>query len=67
MPEPLLSIDEKLALQRWTLESFDFLMLSGAIEIPWSPSDAEYDALVGYYRAGLTSGDAAEALFAPRH
>lgn len=59
--------DVELAkLSEWTRDAFDAVVCAGYIVPPWRPSDAMQAALAGYYSAGLTPVEGAEALFATR-
>ncbi|MCG5072263.1 hypothetical protein [Paraburkholderia tagetis] len=61
-----LSDAELAKLTEWTRGAFDAAVAAGYVVPPWRPSAGMHDALAGYYRAGLTPSEGAEALFATR-
>lgn len=58
---------EMAMLEEWTRSAMDAAVYAGLVTPPWRPSENAYSSLHGYYLAGLTPADAAEALFAVRH
>lgn len=62
-----LSESERAKLTEWTLVAFDEAVRAGYIVPPWRASDAMCERMIGYYEAGLTPAEAAEAAFATRH
>lgn len=61
-----LSIVEQAKLAEWSRDTFDAAVAAGFISPPWRPSPAMREALAGYYEAGLSPADGAQALFATR-
>lgn len=60
--------DAELAmLEEWTRSAIDAALHAGLVTLPWRPKAHVYDALAGYYQAGLTPEEGAAALFATRH
>jgi hypothetical protein len=57
---------EQAKLTEWTLEAFDAAIAAGFVTPPWRPSAAMRESLAGYFDAGLTPAEGAEALFATR-
>ena len=57
---------ERAKLEEWTRSAIDAALHAGLVTLPWRPSEHMYDALAGYYAAGLTPDEGAEALFATR-
>jgi hypothetical protein len=66
-PEPSLSEQEAACLAEWSRSAIDAALHAGLIAMPWRPTVAVYDRLAGYYAAGLSPAEGAEALFAVRH
>jgi hypothetical protein len=58
---------EQAILYEWTRSATDSAFHAGYITRSWSPSDAVCNRLRGYFEAGLSPDEAAEALFAVRH
>lgn len=58
---------EAQMIAEWTRSALDAAVYAGFVALPWRPAEYVYGTLHGYYLAGLTPGDAAEALFATRH
>lgn len=58
---------EAQMLSEWTRSAVDAAVYAGHVSLPWRPSGRVYGALHGYYLAGLTPAEGAEALFAVRH
>ena len=54
-------------IAEWTRSALDAAVYAGFVALPWRPAEYVYGTLHGYYLAGLTPADAAEALFAVRH
>lgn len=61
-----LSDSEQAMLAEWSRDAFDAAVAAGFIVPPWRPSPAMREALAGYYEAGLSPAQGAEALFATR-
>lgn len=61
-----LSEAQRAQLAEWTRDAFDAAVAAGYVIPPWRPSAGMHDALAGYYRAGLSPAEGAEALFATR-
>lgn len=61
-----LSERDAAILSEWTRDAYDAAVHAGFVTPPWRPSPAMREALVGYFEAGLTPGEAAMALFATR-
>lgn len=57
---------EAQMLSEWTRSALDAAVYAGHVVLPWRPREHVYGTLHGYYLAGLTPIDAAEALFATR-
>jgi hypothetical protein len=57
---------ERAKLEEWTRSAIDAAIYAGLVTLPWRPAEHVYDALAGYYTAGLTPAEGAEALFATR-
>lgn len=53
-------------LEELSLAVFDEALAAAYITPPWRPSRAMRESLAGYYRAGLSPAEGAEALFATR-
>lgn len=53
-------------LREWTGMAYDSAVAQGWVTPPWRPSEAMYEQLAGYFRAGLTPQEGAEAAFATR-
>ena len=47
--------------------ALDAAVYAGFVALPWRPAEYVYGTLHGYYLAGLTPAEGAEALFAVRH
>lgn len=62
-----LSEAEQAALTEWTRVAFDEAVAAGYIVPPWHPTLGAYEQMHGYYIAGLTPAEAAQAMFATRH
>jgi hypothetical protein len=58
---------EREKLTSWTMVAFDEAVRAGYIVPPWRASDAMCERMTGYYEAGLTPAEAAEAAFSVRH
>lgn len=58
---------EAQMLAEWTRSTIDAAVYAGLVTLPWRPSEHVYGALHGFYLAGLTPAEGAEALFATRH
>ena len=58
---------EAQMIAEWTRSALDAAVYAGFVALPWRPAEYVYGILHGYYLAGLTPVDAAEALFAVRH
>lgn len=58
---------ERAMLEEWTRSAFDAAVYAGLVTPPWRPTEHAYGLLHGYYLAGLTPVEGAEALFAVRH
>jgi hypothetical protein len=58
---------EQAMLQEWTRSCLDAAVYAGLVTPPWRPAEHVYGQLYGYYTAGLTPAEGAEALFARRH
>jgi len=54
-------------LRFWTQAAMDQAVYAGHIVPPWRPTEAMYNLMVSYYRAGLTPQEASDAAFATRH
>lgn len=61
-----LSDVERAKLSEWTRSAIDAALHAGLVTLPWRPSERVHTALAGYYAAGLTPEQGAEALFATR-
>ncbi|MFT0167498.1 hypothetical protein ACLKMY_00520 [Paraburkholderia mimosarum] len=61
-----LSDVEQAKLFEWSRDAFDAAVAAGFVKPPWRPSPAMRESLAGYYSAGLTPAEGAEALFATR-
>ncbi len=57
---------QQAKLTEWTFEAFDAAVAAGFVTPPWHPSPAMRESLAGYFSAGLTPAEGAEALFATR-
>lgn len=57
---------ERAKLEEWSLAVFDEVLAAGYITPPWRPSRTMRESLAGYFEAGLTPAEGAEALFATR-
>lgn len=57
---------EAQMLTEWTRSAVDAAVYAGLVTLPWRPAEYVYGALHGYYLAGLTPAEGAEALFATR-
>ena len=57
---------EQAMRAEWQRDVIDAAAYAELIKLPWVPSPAMREALAGYYEAGLSPADAAEALFAVR-
>lgn len=57
---------ERVKLEEWTRSAIDAAIYTGLVTLPWRPGEHVYGALHGYYTAGLTPSEGAEALFATR-
>lgn len=53
-------------LAEWTRSAIDAAVYAGLVTLPWRPAEHVYGTLHGYYLAGLTPAEGAEALFAVR-
>jgi hypothetical protein len=58
---------EQAALTEWTHVAFDEAVVAGYIVPPWRPTLQTYEQMHGYYSAGLSPAEAAQAMFATRH
>lgn len=58
---------ERAALDSWTRVAFDEAVAAGYLTPPWRPTREAYETMHGYYAAGLTPAEGAEAMFAQRH
>lgn len=61
-----LSDREQQMLAEWTRSAIDAALHAGLVTLPWRPSEQVHAALAGYYAAGLSPTEGAEALFATR-
>ncbi|WP_234775192.1 hypothetical protein [Paraburkholderia tropica] len=61
-----LSDAERATLEEWSLAVVDEVFSAGYVAPPWRPSLAMHESLAGYFSAGLTPAEGAEALFATR-
>lgn len=57
---------EAQMLSEWTRSALDAAVYAGHVSLPWRPSEYVYGVLHGYFLAGLTPAEGAEALFATR-
>jgi hypothetical protein len=62
-----LSEADQAKLSEWTRVAFDEAVAAGYIVPPWRPTAQAYETMHGYFIAGLTPADAAQAMFATRH
>jgi hypothetical protein len=62
-----LSEREQQMLFEWTRSAIDAALYAGLVTPPWRPTEHAYSTLHGYYSAGLTPGEAAQAMFGVRH
>lgn len=67
MQPETLSEAERAKLVEWTRTAVDEIVRGEFVSLPWVPPDALYVVLHGYYCAGLSPAEAAEAVFAVRH
>lgn len=58
---------EQEELAFWTRSALDAAVYAGLITPPWRPTEHAYGVLHGYFGAGLSPEDAAQALFGVRH
>jgi hypothetical protein len=58
---------EQAMLQEWTRSCLDAAVYAGLVTPPWRPAEHVYSTLHGYFIAGMTPAEGAEALFAVRH
>jgi hypothetical protein len=63
----LLSVDDQLELQSWTAAWYDKVVEAGFMRPPFAPDDATVSRLYGYFNAGLSPTEAAQALFCQKH
>jgi len=62
-----LSVDDQLELHRWTAAWFDKVVEAGFICPTYQPDHATVSRLHGYFSAGLSPTEAAQALFGGKH
>lgn len=58
---------EQAILTEWARVAFDEAVAAGYIVPPWHPTRQAYEQMHGYYTAGLTPADAAQAMFGTHH
>lgn len=58
---------EQAALTEWTAVAFDEAVAAGYVVPPWRPTLQAYESMHGYFLAGLTPAEGAQAMFATRH
>jgi hypothetical protein len=63
----LLSVDDQLELHRWTAAWYDEVVEAGFIRPAHEPDNATVSRLHGYFNAGLSPTEAAQALFGGKH
>jgi hypothetical protein len=63
----LLSVAEQLELQSWTAVWYNKVVEAGFMRPPFQPDDATVRRLHGYFNAGLSPAEAAQALFCQKH
>ncbi|WGS53562.1 hypothetical protein LFL96_21115 [Paraburkholderia sp. D15] len=62
-----LSESQRAMLFEWTRSAIDAAAYAGLIVPPWRPTEHAYGVLHGYYTAGLTPDEAAQAMFGTHH
>ena len=58
---------ESAMLFEWTRSALDEAVVAGFVTPPWRPTEEMYARMHGYYRAGLTPSEAAQAAFGTKH
>lgn len=58
---------EREMLFEWTRTAVDEVVVAGFVIPPWRPTEEMYERMHGYYRAGLTPMEAAQAAFGTKH
>ncbi len=58
---------EQAMLYEWSRTAIDEALAANLVSIPFRPTASFYDQLAGYYGAGLTPAEAAQAAFGVHH